>query len=81
MKSPTSTPDSPSLFIPDLRPSTTRLPPYLLNTEPMEPADIPLQLALLTMEVRTQREALDRLSSVLEFASRMTTLPGADHGP
>lgn len=28
----------------------------------MEPEDIPLQLALLTMEVANQRKALDRLA-------------------
>lgn len=58
MKSQTLTPASPPLFIPDLRP----LPPYLRATEPMEPEDIPLQLALLTMEVANQRKALDRLA-------------------
>lgn len=55
-------------------------PPYLLNTEPMEPEDMPLQLALLTMEVRAQRQALQRLSAVLDMAGRMTALPGLDDG-
>ena len=58
----TSTRNSPPLFIPDLRP----LPPYLRRTEPMEAEDIPLQLALLTMEVATQRQALALLATTLE---------------
>ena len=70
MKSQTSTPDSPP------NSNLPALPPYLLNTEPMEPEHIPLQLALLTMEVRSQREALQRLSAALNYAGHMTTLPG-----
>jgi hypothetical protein len=70
MKSPTSTLVSPPLSSPP------GLPPYLCNTEPLEPEAIPLQLALLTMEVRTQREALQRLTAVLDMASRMSALPG-----
>lgn len=73
MKSRTSTPAFPPI-------SSPSLPPYLSNTEPMEPADIPLQLALITMEVRSQREALQRLASALDLAGRMTTLPEADDG-
>ena len=80
MKFQTSTPVSPPLFMPDLRPSSHNLPPYLLNTEPMEAADIPLQLALLTMEVRAHREALDRLSAVLNYAASMTK-PADFDGP
>ena len=70
MKSRTSTPVSP-------RRSSRPVPPYLLNTEPMEPEAIPLQLALLTMEVRSQREALERLSAALNYAGHMTLPPGA----
>ena len=55
-------------------------PPYLSNTEPMELDDVPLQLALLTMEVRAQRQALQRLSAALGMAGRMTALPGLDDG-
>jgi len=68
MKSPTSTP----AFPPNSSPPP---PPYLCNTEPLEPEAIPLQLALLTMEVRLQREALQRLSAALNYAGHMTTLP------
>ena len=32
----------------------------------MEAEDIPLQVALLTMEVASQRKALDRLASLFE---------------
>ena len=70
MKSTTSIPD----FPPN---SAAGLPPYLNNTEPLEPEALPLQLALLTMEVRAQRQALERLSSVLDLAGRMTALPEA----
>ena len=70
MKSTTSIPD----FPPN---SPAPLPPYLNRVEPMELEDIPLQLALLTMEVRAQRMALQRLSAVLDMASRMTALPEA----
>ena len=69
MKSPTSTHGFPPLSKPPA------IPPYLCNTEPLEPEAIPLQLALLTMEVRSQREALQRLASVLDLAGRMTALP------
>lgn len=69
MKSQTSTLVSPP---PSNLPAT---PPYLCNTEPLEPEAIPLQLALLTMEVRLQREALQRLSAALNYAGHMTTLP------
>jgi len=72
MKSTTSTLVSPPISSP---PTGSQLPPYLLNTDPLQPEDMPLQLALLTMEVRSQREALQRLSSVLNMAGRMTALP------
>ena len=48
----------------------------------MELEHVPLQVALLTMEVAAQREALARLSAVLDMASRMTAMPttGPDDG-
>jgi len=64
MKSMTSTPVSPP-------PSDPSLPPYLCNTEPMEPAEIPLQLALLTMEVAAQRQALGRLAQLFNYTATM----------
>ena len=64
-----------------LRQAQDPLPNYLRETEPLEIEAVPLQLALLTMEVRAQREALQRLAAVLELASRMTTLPAPDDGP
>ena len=81
----TSTLDSPRnsnpLTIPDLRP----LPPYLRRTEPMEPEDLPLQLALLTMEVANQRKALDRLAflfrtigEAIEPATSISSAPSSD---
>ena len=53
------------------------------ETQPLEIEAIPLQLALLTMEVAAHREALQRLASVLDLAARMTALPttGRDDGP
>jgi len=37
------------------------LPPYLLRTDPMELDDLPLQVALLTMEVAALRVALEAI--------------------
>ena len=48
------------------------LPPYLRNTEPMEPEAIPLQVALLTMELAALRHRL----AVLEMALMETTRTG-----
>lgn len=45
------------------------LPPYLKTTEPLEPEDIPLQLALLTMEVANQRMTLQRIADLLSYAA------------
>lgn len=39
-------------------PEPSELPPYLYNTDPMEPEDIPLQVALLTMEIASLRQFL-----------------------
>lgn len=64
MKSRTSIPASLTNCNPDL-------PPYLSNTEPLEPEEIPLQLSLLTMEVAAQRAALDRLAQLMNYAATM----------
>jgi hypothetical protein len=37
----------------------------------MEPDELPLQLALLTMEVAALRQAQDRLAALLNYASTM----------
>lgn len=42
------------------------LPPYLHNTEPMELEDIPLQVALLTMEVAQLRTTMAVLLDALK---------------
>ena len=47
------------------------LPPYLNNTEPLEAEDIPLQLALLTMEMASQREKLSSLSAMFAEMARL----------
>jgi hypothetical protein len=39
-------------------PQRAPLPPYLHNTDPMEWEDIPLQVALLTMEIVQLRQTL-----------------------
>ena len=41
------------------------LPSYLNNTDPLEPEDIPLQLALVTMELAAMRTAQARLARAL----------------
>lgn len=45
--------------------SANELPPYLHNTEPMELDDLPLQLALLTMEAAWARQQISRLMTHL----------------
>ena len=47
------------------------LPPFLNNIEPLEMEDIPLQLALITMEVASQREKLMALSRMFEEMARL----------
>jgi hypothetical protein len=47
------------------------LPPYLRNTDPMEPEDLPLQVALLTMELASVRERLHRLDVMIGAAGRV----------
>lgn len=44
------------------------LPPFLLNTDPMEPEDMPLQLALVTMELARLRTDLSVLRAALDDA-------------
>jgi hypothetical protein len=41
----------------------------------MEVEDLPLQVALLTMEVAEHRKAMARLSAVLDMAGRMAAMP------
>jgi len=41
------------------------LPSYLQLTEPLEPEDIPLQVALLTMELASLRRMLAQLGSLV----------------
>ena len=51
------------------------LPPYLNNTEPLEPEDIPLQVALLTMEMAALRQ---KLSTMSEIFAQMAQLVNPD---
>lgn len=41
------------------------LPPYLLETEPLELDDLPLQVSLLTMELAAQRQQITSLTQRL----------------
>lgn len=43
-----------------------QLPPYLLRTEPMELDDLPLQVALLTMEIATLRVTVAGLQQEID---------------
>lgn len=47
------------------------LPPYLHNTEPLEMEDIPLQLALVTMEVAEMRNKLAAMSRAFSELARL----------
>jgi hypothetical protein len=51
------------------------LPPYLNNTDPLEPEDIPLQLALLTMEAASTRQ---KLAAMAELLAQMAALMSPD---
>lgn len=42
----------------------------------MEPDDLPLQVSLLTMEVATLRQLLQRMATILETAAVMMRGPG-----
>lgn len=51
------------------------LPPYLHNTEPLEPEDIPLQLALITMEVAELRERMAAMSRAFSELANLMAPP------
>ena len=51
--------------------SSTSLPPFLHNTEPLEWEDIPLQVSLLTMEVAELRNQLAAMSRVFSELALM----------
>jgi predicted RNA methylase len=44
----------------------SELPPFLRNSDPLEPEDIPLQVALLTMELARMRADLAALRAALD---------------
>lgn len=48
------------------------LPSYLYNTEPLEPEDLPLQVALLTMELANMRTAQAQISRQLRTLAGRT---------
>ncbi len=52
-----------SLF--DLTPDMASLPTYLRQTDPMELEDLPLQVALLTMELASLRLLLGSVAGLL----------------
>lgn len=45
--------------------SQSELPTFLRNWDPLEPEDLPLQVALLTMELATTRQAVRALQADL----------------
>ena len=47
--------------------SPLELPTFLRNWEPMEAEDLPLQVALLTMELATVRQAVKQLQMDLSL--------------
>jgi hypothetical protein len=47
------------------------LPPFLKASDPMELEDVPLQVALLTMEAARSRLMLAELGAILETAGRL----------
>jgi hypothetical protein len=47
----------------------------------LEVEDLPLQLALLTMEVASQRQALDRMALLFETVAAAVRPPGVPHEP
>jgi hypothetical protein len=47
------------------------VPPYLSNTDPLEMADLPLQVALLTGELALQRRALGQLLQEMEWPEKI----------
>lgn len=57
-----------TLYLPNDQDET--LPPFLRITEPLEPEDIPLQVALLTMEIAALRQVLMALQTRLDDHAR-----------
>lgn len=51
------------------------LPPYLHNTEPLEPEDVPLQLALITMEVAELRDRMAAMARAFTELARLMAPP------
>lgn len=51
------------------------LPAFLQHSEPLEPEQIPLQVALLTMELAEHRRTLLRLSMALAQAAEAAEPP------
>lgn len=49
------------------------LPPFLHNIDPLEPEDIALQVALLTMEMASFRAKLAALSRLLTEAGQVVS--------
>ena len=47
------------------------LPPYLNNTDPLEPEDIPLQLALITMEMASYRQKLTAMAAMFAELAKL----------
>lgn len=57
------------------------LPSFLLETAPLEAEDIPLQVALLTMEVASLRDRLTTLAWLLRQAGEASEPPAVpDYG-
>ena len=56
--------------------SRSALPPFLQQTEPMEPDALPLQVALLTMELAEVRIRLAELGRLLGSTVAVLRLPG-----
>lgn len=50
----------------------SELPPFLCNSEPLEPEDMPLQLALLTMEAASCRTSLALISETLDRLAKLS---------
>lgn len=51
--------------------SSTLLPPYLNNTEPLEVDDVPLQLALVTMELGSIRRKMAAMARQFEEMAKL----------
>lgn len=53
----------------DYRPDL--LPPFLNNTEPLEPEDLALQLALITMEVASMRHKMAVMAQIFNELAKV----------